>query len=378
MNRDDYDDSNHYHNGRSHSGRRVNGVTIGIILTCIFACVLAVFFWIRNSPPVADAYQSSGLPSASTAPVISEETAGTSVLSPVSAVLNQTISAPTASNQVSETTTTQTPPNQNTSGGTTARALDAARPTSSGTTPVQYSSHVVAEGEDLNSIATQYGLRVQTLRSVNQITNILAVRPGITLRIPDRDGQLYTVQSGDMLSTIARRYNPELGWERLQAVNGLKDDKIYQNQQLFIPDISTTVSPITMIAATSFTSPATGTVSGFFGQMFTNPATDRQEPLDGILITGKAGSPVVASADGVVVDMGFERKGLGKFVIMTHAGEYKTTYGHLEDVEVQIETTLAKGESIGSMGTTGTDYKNPTLYFAIEQNDIALNPADFF
>lgn len=382
MNRDDYDDSNHYLNerGRSRGGRRVNGVTIVIILACIIVCLVAVFFWIRNSPP-ADTPATSPSPMT----IASPPQAATQPAEPVPSTSSVTqATSPTQPGQVVSQPAVSTPAapavatTQNTSTGTTARALDAVLPSSSGTSAVQYSNHIVAEGEDLNSIAAQYGLRVQTLISINQIKNIAAVRPGIALRIPDRDGQLYTVQSGDMLSTIARRFNPDLGWEKLREVNGLRDDRIYQNQQLFIPDISTTVSPITVVAATSFTRPATGTVSSLFGQVVTNPANDRQEPLSGILITGRPGTPVVASANGVVVDMGFEQKGLGKFVVISHDGEYKTTYAHLELVEVKIGTTLSKGEPIGSMGTTGTTYTSPTLYFSIEQNGIALNPADFF
>ncbi len=205
------------------------------------------------------------------------------------------------------------------------------------------------EGEDLSSIAAQYGLKVQTLISINQIKNITAVKPGITLKIPDRDGQVYTVQSGDMLSTIARRFNPELGWERLKEINGLRSDAIYQNQQLFIPDMATVVSPISTVSALSFTRPATGTISGFFGQVTINPATDVRQPLDGILITGKAGSPIVAAAAGVVVDMGNEAKGLGKFVVVSHEGDYKTVYGHMELVETTIGAKLSRGEAIGSM-----------------------------
>jgi septal ring factor EnvC (AmiA/AmiB activator) len=40
--------------------------------------------------------------------------------------------------------------------------------------------------------------------------------------------------------------------------------------------------------------------------------------------------------------------------------------------------TLSKGETIGSIGTSGTDWQRPTLFFSIEQSGIALDPNQFF
>ncbi len=90
------------------------------------------------------------------------------------------------------------------------------------------------------------------------------------------------------------------------------------------------------------------------------------------------GEAVLASAKGEVVDAGYEQKGRGRFVILSHEGGYRSSYYHLENVEVRIGMSLEKGQTIGSIGTSGTDYEQPTLFFSIEQSGIALDPMQFF
>jgi murein DD-endopeptidase MepM/ murein hydrolase activator NlpD len=80
----------------------------------------------------------------------------------------------------------------------------------------------------------------------------------------------------------------------------------------------------------------------------------------------------------MVVDAGYVAKGRGRFVQISHEGGYKTTYEHLESVGVKVGAQVRQGEPIGSMGTTGTEFSEPTLFFKIEQGGIALDPAGFF
>lgn len=266
-----------------------------------------------------------------------------------------------------------------------ARAIDDAPPVrrtpTTSSASIQYAEHLVKEGEDLASIADLYSLKPQTLISVNKIRNIQAVKEGVTLTIPDRDGQLYTVREGDMLSTIARKYSPTLGWKTLQELNNLKNERIFVGQELFIPDTSSSsLAQLTDVSPIQFQKPSPGSISRLFGQSFENPTTGENEILAGILIEGDWGEAVVASAKGEVVDAGYEQKGRGRFVILSHEGGYRSSYYHLENVnnDVRIGASLEKGQVIGSIGTSGTDYEQPTLFFSIEQSGIALDPMQFF
>ncbi len=241
---------------------------------------------------------------------------------------------------------------------------------------VWYVEHEVQEGETLESLSESYGISRETILSVNAIRNLSSVRPGTTLRIPDRNGQLYTVQSGDSLSIITNRFNPSLGWKTLQEINGLSSEVIFPGQKLFIP--SARVDDDGSFAFYDrFVRPAEGRITGLFGQTVVYGNSEEIVVLQGIWIEGSSGSPIRASATGVVVDAGNVPDGRGRFVVMSHDNGYKTTYAHLNDILVKVGDHVRQGGQLGSMGNTGNIGKQ-ALYFSIEQDGTALNPANFF
>ncbi len=370
MAKDNYDDMMDRPARRSSRGGTYDRPSRGLIWTIalgIAICVVVIIVWYQFFPNNPDRGEASALATEATAKKVEQVIDAPEVLTPTAINVDQNVPTPNATEPV-------VPENQ-------ARSLSDTKPLSAATNSktVQYAQHVVVDGEDLNSIAALYSLKTQTLISVNQIRNIQAVKPGISLEIPDRDGQLYTVREGDMLSTIARKYSTNLGWKTLQELNGLKSENLSVGQRLFIPDTSSqSLIQMADIAPIQFQKPATGSITALFGQPYKNPATGAIESLSGILIVGSPGSAVVASAAGNVVSAGNEVKGRGKFVELSHEGGYRTTYTHLENVEVKIGMTLSKGEVIGSIGTSGTSYEKPTLFFSIEQSGIALDPSQFF
>jgi len=354
---------------RSSRGGTYDKPSKGLIWTIalgIAICVVVVIVWYQFFPNNPDRGETSALTTAATAKKVEQVVDAPEVLPPTAINVDQ--NAPTTM-----ATDPAVPDNQ-------ARSLSDSKPKSATSSKtIQYAQHAVVDGEDLNTIAALYSLKTQTLISVNQIRNVQAVKAGITLEIPDRDGQLYTVREGDMLSTIARKYSANLGWKTLQELNGLKSENLSVGQQLFIPDTSSqSLIQMADIAPIQFQKPALGSVTALFGQSYNNPATGKTESLSGILIEGSPGSAVVASAAGNVVSAGNEVKGRGKFVELSHEGGYRTTYTQLENVEVKIGMTLSKGDVIGSIGTSGTTYDKPTLFFSIEQSGIALDPSQFF
>jgi len=369
MAKDNYDDMIDGPARRSSRGGTYERPSKGLIWTIalgIAICVVVVIVWYQFFPNNPDRGVNSALASEATAKKVVQVVDAPEVLTPTAINVDQNVPSPKPADAV-------VPDNQ-------ARSLGDTKPRSATSSKtVQYAQHAVVDGEDLNTIASLYSLKTQTLISVNQIRNVQAVKAGISLQIPDRDGQLYTVREGDMLSTIARKYSANLGWKTLQELNGLKSENLSVGQQLFIPDTSSqSLIQMADIAPIQFQKPAQGSITALFGQSYTNPATGKTDSLTGILIEGSPGSAVVASAGGNVVSAGNEVKGRGKFVELSHEGGYRTTYTHLENVEVKIGMTLSKGEVIGSIGTSGTSYDKPTLFFSIEQSGIALDPSQFF
>ena len=235
---------------------------------------------------------------------------------------------------------------------------------------VIYLTHTVKEGEDLQTIAEAYGRNVNTLISVNRIMNIAAIQPGVQLRIPNMDGQLYTVQQGDMLSTIAYKFNPELGWRNLMDINSLSSENIYVGQELFIPSMADAgTAAVLQDSSLTFISPVSGSISASYGEVYSG------NMLSGILITCSEGSHVMCAADGAVVDLGTDDN-YGKFVIIQHDQGYKTTYAFLDSVSVTIGNEVKQGDVIGTVSSS-TTFSSPTIYFQIDQSGIALDPSLF-
>ena len=243
-------------------------------------------------------------------------------------------------------------------------------------TGISYTSHTVKEGESLDTIAAQYALDKETIISINAIKNISLVKAGEILSIPDRNGQLYTVQSGDSLSIITNRYNPTLGWKTLQELNALSSEVIHPGQKLFIPSASVEADG-SFASFNRFVKPAVGRITGLYGQMVKYGDSEEIVKLQGIWIEGVAGSTVQASGSGVVVDVGNDPDALGRFVVISHADGYRTTYGHMESILPKVGDQVRQGDPIGTIGSTGSIGKT-TLYFSLEQEGTALNPADFF
>lgn len=234
-----------------------------------------------------------------------------------------------------------------------------------------YQEYTVQEGDTLETIIEEFAISRETILSVNPIKSIQEIKPGFILRIPSRNGQLYTVQPGDSLSIITNRFNPTLGWKTLQEINGLKSENILPGQKIFIP------SPDTEARSyyTRFIRPTEGRTSGSYNQ--TVLYGEQYVTLKGVLIDGVAGSDVKASASGVVVDVGNEVDGLGRLVVLSHDQGYKTTYAHLQEVVVKVGSQVKQGETIALLGESG-NVGRPSLYFQIEEEGIPLDPANFF
>lgn len=241
---------------------------------------------------------------------------------------------------------------------------------------ILFREHIVSEGESLDSIAELYNLTKETLISVNRIRSVTSIKVGDRWQIPDRDGQLYTVQSGDSLSIITSRYNPTLGWKTLQELNSLSNDVIHPGQELFIP--STRIEDDGSFASYDrFIRPAEGRLAALYGQTVKYRHAEEPSQLKGIWIEGSLGSPVIASATGRVVDIGNQSELLGRFITLSHSHGYQTTYGHLDSIEVNIGDQVGQGDKIATVGQSG-DIERTLLYFSLEQEGIALNPINFF
>jgi murein DD-endopeptidase MepM/ murein hydrolase activator NlpD len=93
---------------------------------------------------------------------------------------------------------------------------------------------------------------------------------------------------------------------------------------------------------------------------------------DGIDIAAKAGSPILAAGDGVVVAAG-ARGGYGQAVEIKHGSGVTTLYGHASKLLVHPGEHVTQGQPIATVGETGRA-TGPHLHFEVREGGHALNP----
>lgn len=106
-----------------------------------------------------------------------------------------------------------------------------------------------------------------------------------------------------------------------------------------------------------------------------NPVTGRWYLHPGIAISGTPGSPVVASANGRVVEMGYDRE-LGLYVLLRHKYGFRTRYSRLQSITVREGEDLVQGEQIGTLGSTGLS-SGSYLGFTVKIGTDVVDPATF-
>ena len=101
-------------------------------------------------------------------------------------------------------------------------------------------------------------------------------------------------------------------------------------------------------------------------------STGASERHNGIDMACPAGTPVYASGAGVVLYAGFLQL-TGNTVLIEHGLGVKTWYYHMRALYVETGDTVARGEQIGEVGTTGLSTGNH-LHFAISVGRVYTDP----
>lgn len=95
----------------------------------------------------------------------------------------------------------------------------------------------------------------------------------------------------------------------------------------------------------------------------------------GVDIPGPVGTPVYATADGIV-DRAERSGGYGNLVELDHGKGIQTRYGHLSKILVDAGTRVHRGQLIALMGSTGRS-TGPHLHYEVRIDGHAVNPVPF-
>ena len=93
----------------------------------------------------------------------------------------------------------------------------------------------------------------------------------------------------------------------------------------------------------------------------------------GLALTGKAGDPVFAAADGRVIYANSGLRGYGNLIIIKHNANYLTAYAHNQTLLVKEDQAVRRGQKIAEMGSS--DAERVQLHFEVRRQGKPVDPA---
>jgi murein DD-endopeptidase MepM/ murein hydrolase activator NlpD len=119
----------------------------------------------------------------------------------------------------------------------------------------------------------------------------------------------------------------------------------------------------------------TGAFTSGYG-VRSDPFQGRAAMHAGIDLSGPVGTPIYATADGIVTTAGWNSGGYGNLVKVDHGRGIETRYGHLSSIAIQPGQHITRGQLIGRMGSTGRS-TGSHLHYEVRIDGRAVNPIPF-
>ncbi|HLF84495.1 MAG TPA: M23 family metallopeptidase [Blastocatellia bacterium] len=190
-------------------------------------------------------------------------------------------------------------------------------------------------------------------------------------------GQISYVE--DMSKELARKarmeHSPEI--DELVGIGGPETvvalDKAADQLEREVRHINDRLrSDILRLASIPRGLPVNGYVTDGFG-MRRNPFNgEGREVHEGLDIAVDFGTPVTATADGLVI-FAAPHAGYGNLVIVYHSNGITTRYGHLSRISVEAGQRVKRSDQVGNAGSTGRS-TGPHVHYEIRESDQSVDP----
>jgi len=236
-------------------------------------------------------------------------------------------------------------------------------------------THLVGENESLYDIATRYQIPMLALIDQNGLEPPYALAPGRELRLPPP--RVHTVARNESFEDVAQRY--DMDPRSLALLNRMQPPyRLRQGDRIVLPAMARANEPEPpapvqqrarapgINASARFVMPLDGELVTHFGAQ---PGGVR---IDGVEIAGREGAVIRAAGDGDVVYAGADLEAYGTLVLVRHADNYVTAYGHARRAVVREGQHVRAGQQVGELGPRADG--PPRLLFQVRRGSEAVDP----
>lgn len=109
--------------------------------------------------------------------------------------------------------------------------------------------------------------------------------------------------------------------------------------------------------------------------MRNHPVLRRRARHKGVDLAAPTGTPVYATADGVIERANWFSS-YGLYISIDHGSDLETRYAHMSKLAVAAGDTVRKGDVIGYVGSTGRS-TGPHLHYEVRVEGVAVNPIPY-
>ena len=244
----------------------------------------------------------------------------------------------------------------------------------------------VRPGDSLYTVSRLFGVNSSEIARQNRISAPYTLRVGQVLRLPSASRGTPDIMPAAGSQVYASSSAPVLPVKRqdLSAPSNSSSQASLGSGVINPPSVPSAKkgeAGKTSISKSSLSSVPTRSGKGFMRPV-SGPIVSAFGPKksglhnDGINIKASRGSPVRAAENGVVAYAGSQLKGSGNLVLLRHQGQWMTAYAHMDKIMVKRGSVVKKGETIGTVGSTGS-VSSPQLHFEVRRGTEALNPVKY-
>ncbi len=207
---------------------------------------------------------------------------------------------------------------------------------------------------DLDEIHQEMNSLAETEARVRQLADLDAAPQGLPIAV----GGLPEARPVDTIDEIQRQIN------QLQVDIDLRRQSQENVRNLLNDQVS-------LSRATPKGWPTKGWLTSYFG-MRKSPFTGRRVMHEGLDIAANIGTPVIATADGIVARISYS-SGYGKMVALDHGYGYRTIFGHNSKILVKSGQQIKRGDIIAKVGNTGRS-TGSHLHYELRLNGVPIDP----